>query len=228
MNSYESLKARIELYYEPIYNKFSKLYNDATESERRTYESNIRRYLEMLEEIRKASEALRYFKDDVKNNTRQQALFSAILLVLIFLILWLEGHYLLLALGLVVVYITYEIKNVKSELLITRKEEQLQKSKKRLAVIGPNAEYVAVMDWQNSFDIKSDFYREHDFESLGSNLNKEIALINIKGAILRKALNKNLVVTETLREQQNYDDWTSIVPPRLMYESLEAEMNDNA
>ena len=92
--------------------------------------------------------------------------------------------------------------------------------------IGPTAEYVAVIDWQKSFDIKSDFYREHEFGSFGSEINKEIALINIKRAILRETLNKTLVIAETQRELQDYDDWTSVVPPSLMYESLEKE-NDN-
>jgi len=226
MNSYESLKGRIGFYYEPSYDEFVRLYNNASESERRAYESKTRRYLSILSQIREANDALRHFKKDVNSNTRLQALFSTILLALMFLAMWLREHYLLIALMLVTVYLTYETKNLKGELLINQKEEQIRGKKLELGNIGPTAEYVAVIDWQKSFDIKSDFYREHEFGSFGSEINKEIALINIKKAILRETLNKNLVITETLRELQVYDDWTSVVPPSLMYESLERE-NDN-
>ena len=228
MNSYESLKGRIGFYYEPSYNEFVRLYNNASESERRAYESKTRRYLSILSRIREADDALRHFKEDVKSNTRLQALFSTILLALMLLAMWLGEHYLLLALMLVTVYITYEMKNLYGWLLVNQKEEQIREKKLELGNIGPTAEYIAVIDWQNSFNIKSDFYREHKFGSFGSQVNKEIALINIKRAILRETLNKNLVSTETLRDLKDYDDWLSIVPPSLLYESLERENDDES
>lgn len=231
MTNHEMILKMIDADYEPSFNAFSRLYEDASESDKKAYDSNVREYLRLLERIREAQKAKKRYEEDMRLDRYLQKLFLVVLFILMLISIWLrEEDYLVLALVGMSVYLTYEIKHLRNMQLVVSKTDELRNWEDGLTAIGPKLNYKAVVDWQNSFELRSEFYETDSFGSFGATLRRDMALLDIKIQILSELRMKRVYadIYNVLRnsEDYSYEDWVSVVPPSVLRERLELHSKD--
>ena len=229
MSDRQKLIKRIDLCYEKLFNEFKQMYERGSDQQRRRYLSNLSVYTSLLEDHRLISSAKEHFEKEIALDKWQQKAFAAVLLALSLLAMIFGEGYMLLALSLVAIYLSYEVKQQRTSVLLNSKIESMASIERQLKLIGPPIEHSAVQDWQNSFDVRSEFYKVDTFGSLASFINKEIALLNIKRELLKREVLRHLYINETLRLREellgaaNYESYETEIPPSRILELIGEE-----